>query len=522
LNGESRIPRARWAARAVDAALILVSLAVRWWAPLAACDDAYIVLAAARSALSGFGFHLLADGSDAVLTTLAWPVLVAGPLALGASPAVALAVPGVASELLLALVVRRLTQRISGSLLAAAVVSTLLVTHPVLRLASQGGMETPLFLAFGALAALALAPANTAGSPWAPALLALATGLLPWVRFDGLLPAAVFLGVGFWTWRASRQARRWLLAGALLAGLVPLGHRLIQGAWVPATIGAKALHGGEASLAAAGAVALEFARATLGMSAYWLVTPSVHALLLLASFYGAFRWWRARPLHPAALATLLWSFLHVSIFVLAGRAYATNFPWYFVPPLLGFGLLAAYGMAPMLERITARTPRMAAVVPALLVLVVGLAALPSLRSGFERLRESFTAHRERAYAAAAIWLGRSGPAASVASNEIGTLAWYSPPGTEIIDLFGLARRPAERSLDWLELVRRRRPEAVVTRMDFRYRRELEAELPGEYLWARLGALDVGLRADRAARFAPLQEELPRIYFGLELGAGAPP
>ncbi|MBZ0090222.1 MAG: hypothetical protein K8H90_07575, partial [Thermoanaerobaculia bacterium] len=76
MHGESRVARAGWAALAVDAALIVVSLAVRWLAPLAPCDDAFIVLAAARSALSGHGFHLLADGSDALLTTLAWPVLV--------------------------------------------------------------------------------------------------------------------------------------------------------------------------------------------------------------------------------------------------------------------------------------------------------------------------------------------------------------------------------------------------------------------------------------------------------------
>jgi len=506
-----------WAALAVDGALIVVSLAVRWWAPLSPCDDAFIVLAAARSALAGGGLHLLPDGSDAVLTTLAWPLLVAGPLALGAAPAAALALPGVASELLLALIVRRLVQRISGSLLAAAVVCALLVTHPVLRLASQGGTETPLFLALGAAAALALA------RPGAPPALAICAGLLPWVRFDGLLPAAVFLGVGFRTWRASRRARRWLLAGALLAGLAPLGHRLLQGAWLPATIGAKALHGGEASLSGASAVALEFVRATAGMSAYWLIAPSIHVLLVPLALWGAHRWCRGLAKDAATLATVLWSLFHSAAFILSGRAYATNFPWYFVPPLLGLVVLAAHGARPSSEKLEASGAGAHARtwLPAALVLVVFLAALPSLRSGFSRVRESFTAHRERAYAAAAIWLGRSGPAASVASNEIGTLAWYSPPGTEIIDLFGLARRPDERALDWLDLVRRRRPEAVMTRIDFRYRREIEAALPTEYFWARLGALDLGLRADRAAHYARFQEELPRLYFEVEPGARPP-
>ncbi len=92
------------------------SMAVRWLAPLSPCDDAYIVLAAARSALAGRGFHLLPDGSDAVLTTLAWPALAAVPLAFGAEASAALGWIGVGAETALALVARRLFSRVSGSL----------------------------------------------------------------------------------------------------------------------------------------------------------------------------------------------------------------------------------------------------------------------------------------------------------------------------------------------------------------------------------------------------------------------
>jgi len=514
-------PRREVAAVVADLALVAVSLAVRWLAPLSPCDDAYIVLAAARSALAGRGFHLLPDGSDAVLTTLAWPALAAVPLAFGAEASAALGWIGAGAETALALVARRLFSRVSGSLAAGALAAALLVTHPVLRLASQGGMETPLYLALGAAAALSLT------APASPRALAFAAGLLPWVRFEGLLPAAIFLGVGLWRWRGaaadrSVSARRWLGAGVLLAALAPLGLRLLQGVWVPATIAAKALHGGAASLAGAEAVAIELARATLGMSAYWLVTPSVHLILVPLAIWAIHRRGRARATHAAVVTTLLWSFSHAALFIVAGRAYATNFPWYFVPPLLGLALLGAQGASAAGEGRPSRSPRFAAALPALLVLAVGIAALPSLRSGFDRVQASFTAHRERAYAAAAIWLGRHGPAETVASNEIGTLAWHSPASTEIVDLFGLARRPRERAMGWLDLVRRHRPVAVVTRIDFRYRRELEAALPGEYLWARLGAVDLGLRADQVARYAAFQDELPRIYYGLEPEVEASP
>lgn len=517
-------PTSRLAAIGADLALVVVSLSVRWAAPLAPCDDAFIVLAAARSALSASGWHLLPDGSDAVLTTLIWPALVAIPLAFGWPPELALGLVGGASEIALALVVRRLAQRASGSLSAGTFVAALMITHPVLRLSSQGGMETALYLALGAGAALAL-PRRAAGrlDDGKPAVLSLGAGALPWLRFDGFLPAAVLFAAGAWVWRGRSEARRWLVGGALLAALAPVGDRILLGTWVPATIPAKAIHGGAASLAGAAAVALEFGRAAAGMSAYWLVSPSAHLALVPLAIWGGFRWRRRHEIDAASIAILLWSLLHVAALVSAGRAYATNFPWYFVPPLLGLAVLAAYGAAPIADRLgEARLGRWSVAMPPAIVAAVFLATIPSLSAGFDRVRASFTAHRERAYAAAAIWLGRSGPAASVASNEIGTLAWHSPPGTEIIDLFGIARRSPELQLHWLELVRRRRPEAVITRMDFRYRRELEAALPGEYLWARLGAVDLGLRADRAAHYEQFQEQLPRIYLELDLGRGAPP
>lgn len=104
---------------------------------------------------------------------------------------------------------------------------------------------------------------------------------------------------------------------------------------------------------------------------------------------------------------------------------------------------------------------------------------------------------------------------------MGALAWFAPPGTAIVDLFGIARPPATRGLSWLELVDREGPEAIVSRIDFRYRRELEAARPDRYVWARFGALDLGLAPELASRLEPHSDEMRRLYLTLDLWRAEP-
>jgi len=352
------------------------------------------------------------------------------------------------------------------------------------------------------------------------AVFALAVGLVAWTRVEGTALAALLLGLEAWRRRGSRSSPAPVAAGALLALAAPVAHRLLFGEWLPATLAAKAAAGAP-SLAGAGRVALEMARAPLGMSAYWLVTPSVHAAFALVALAGAVRCLRDPELRLRAAPALLPGLAHGAIFVLAGRAYATNFPWYFAPPLVAVAALTAIGARGALERLAGRTQRWRpALVPAL-VLACALLAASTLVPAFGRVSASFAAHRERAYAAAAIWLTDAGGARSLASNEVGALAWFAPRGTGIVDLFGIARPPRTRGLSWLELVDREEPEAIVSRIDFRYRRELESARPGRYVWARFGALDLGLAPELARRLEPRSEEMRRLYLTLDLWRAEP-
>jgi hypothetical protein len=463
----------------------------------------------ARNALLGGGPHLLHGGEDAALSTLAWPALVALPALLGVDLGRALAGAGLAAEIAAALLVRRLGERVSGSLAAGALAAAWLATHPVYLLCSLGGMETPLYVAL--LASVALAA--IAGRPAAFALTAAA---LAWTRVEGLPLAVALLAWAGWARERSAPwaSRPWLAAGALAALGAPLLHYALFESWLPATVAVKSASA-PGSLSGALAVAGEMVKAPLGLSAYWLTAPSVHALFALVAVWGAAR--AARSGLTARLwPVLLPAALHVALFVGAGRAYAINFPWYFVPPLLAVAILAAIGTAPALEGLARQAPGVSPLLPGALVVALALAAGPSLESGIGRVRESFAAHRERAYAAAAVWIGRHAPGTALASNEVGALSFFSPPGTEIVDLFGLARRREDAGLPFLELLARRNPGAAVVRADFRYRREIDARFPGRYLWARLAAVEIGLEPALAARLAPFQEELPALYHSLDL------
>jgi hypothetical protein len=349
---------------------------------------------------------------------------------------------------------------------------------------------------------------------------AAAAAVLPWARFDGALAAAV-LFVAAARAAKGRGERLAVAAGGAVAAAAFVAERLAFGGWLPGSVTAKAATGG-AGLAGAGAVAREFAAATVGRSAYWLVEATPHLLLLPLAAWGAVCLARDRVLARRFAPLGAWAALYLASFVVSGRGYATNFPWYFTPPLLALAVLAAVGAAPLLGRIVRAAPRSAGALPALAVVVVAAGVAVPVERALDRVEASFTAHRERAYAAAALWLAQYGPAASVASNEIGTLAWHSPPGTAIVDLFGLSRRSAERGIDGVELALRRRPQAIVTRIDFRWRRAIEAADPDGWVWARAGSIDLGLEPDLARRLEPRAEELTRIYRELGRADGAGP
>ncbi len=237
----------------------------------------------------------------------------------------------------------------------------------------------------------------------------------------------------------------------------------------------------------------QFGKAFVGGSSYWFRSPPWVAVLVIPLAIGLVRLFRKRDFRPL----LLFSLLYIAAFVLAARDYASNFPWYFVPHLAAAYLATGAGIAWLFQKIARGSSawRMLLLVASAAIWVA--VSMPSLERNVDLLNRK-AVMRERAYAIVTVWLGRElGGKATIAANEIGSIGFYSRTGTSVLDMFGLLRDRADLRKSFVDLVRERSPEAIVTRETFSYRGRLEADLPGAYRWSKYGDVDVGLRADLA-------------------------
>ena len=201
---------------------------------------------------------------------------------------------------------------------------------------------------------------------------------------------------------------------------------------------------------------------------YHLATPLAVAPFAVVS--GAWRGLRAR--NTRLLAACVFAAVYALAYVTSGRAYATYFPWYFLPPLVPFALLATLAVQRFVR------PATVAVWAVTMLVCCRLAARPLA---------AIVSEREGTYATATLWLSSVlPPDATIAANEIGTPGFYARADIEVVDLFGLLRKKDERSATATDMMKKYRPEAVITRHKFDYRDQIDADLPDAYRWIDSG------------------------------------
>jgi hypothetical protein len=259
-------------------------------------------------------------------------------------------------------------------------------------------------------------------------------------------------------------------------------------------------------------VAANFGLAFVGTGLSFYKQVSLLLVMPIAAAFGARRAWRARR---ASLVPIVgFAALYIASFVASGRAYAINFPWYFMPPLIAGDLVAAIGVQSLLTRWMPRR------MPAALVgfaVVWALASAVPLKLAEARFERGSERERERTYAAETLWLGQHLPAgARVAANEIGTVGFFARRDLRVLDLFGLLRSAADRARSEAELVAAYHPEAVITRAKFAYRAVIDKAAPDAYVWLPFRTGLVGLRRDLAPTLLAFQGELATIYADVDL------
>jgi hypothetical protein len=140
-----------------------------------------------------------------------------------------------------------------------------------------------------------------------------------------------------------------------------------------------------------------------------------------------------------------------------------------------------------------------------------------LQKNETRLVEKFFEERERTYAAVGLWLGDILPRGSVvAAVEIGAIRFFSPQRLKILDLGRLILMPADRGLNFRELVVRKRPEVIVARSHFPHRKEYEKLLEEVYVWHEFRTVNIGIRSDLMDKIDINLSQLQSRYADVDL------
>jgi len=502
---------------------LLLLLAFRTGLHENVCDDAYIHMRVAAHLAAGQGMAFNAGQPIYVSTSPLWVLLLSGIRLATHDVLVASRILGALCEALLLLVLVRYGNALGGGRTSGAIAALLLCTHPVFLLTSFSGMEVSLYLLFIILSVDLLRSGHASGG------LAVAAAAV-WVRFDALLLCAACLAwVAHGLWRRGEMRRpanlRIILpAAALLAGYFVFG-ALVYGEIVPASVQRKML---TAAVPLSGSwwqgawsTAREFLNVIVGRQSYWFQANSLLPITLPPLIIGSVWAVRTRARSVAPLVTF--TALYVGVFVAGGSPYARNFPWYFVPILPAAYVLAGIGCCQLWDRVAQRWKRVRTLrwrgVAAALAGVAWAAAMMIMAIGRDSAKLTVAnAERERAYAAIAVWAGSALDGKGlIAANEIGAVGFFAPPGVAILDMYGLLRKPDEISTPYVDLVRRERPEVIVTRENFNYRRGLEAGMEGAYEWRKFRSVDVGIRADLVPRLGARFGAVRRIYEDLDLG-----
>jgi hypothetical protein len=467
-----KVPGGREAALCAGAAVVL-AIAGRLVVPSAICDDAYITMKTAQNLAAGAGLSFNRGEMFYVSTTPLWALLIAMVRVTGIDTVTATQILGGGAEALLALGMTRLGTIVLGRPLAGSMAAAWVITNPAFLLTSHSGMEAPL-----ALAVVAWSLSYAAERRWWPALVIASSAI--WVRFDACSLVVVLGALAILDLR--EKALPLLLAPAVLVGAYFAFGALTFGDPIPISVQRK--FGAESFLSrawfeGAGLVAGNFALVAGGLSLSWyrFVTPLLLAPLVVA--WGA--WTCIRDRRTTMVSPGLFAFIYIAAYVASGRAYATYFPWYFLPPLVPFALASTHALKRFLH------PATVAVWTVVMLVCCRLAARPLA---------DVVSQREGRYAVAARSLSRVLPqGATIAANEIGTVGFFARDDLKVLDLFGLLRAKEERNTNAMELMGRHRPEAVVTRHRFDYRDHIDQVMPNAYRWIDTGDLLVGLRAD---------------------------
>ncbi|MGE3799678.1 MAG: hypothetical protein AB7H80_01520 [Candidatus Kapaibacterium sp.] len=498
---------------------ILFLLAYRIFLSSYICDDAYISLGTAVHLADGSGFGFNVGERLYVTTSPLWVMLLAGMRLIVGDVFLAASILGFFVEAGLLILLVRLGGVIFGSRVVGLVAALLLVVNPVFIITTMSGMEMALYLCATLLSVHFLLKGNY------PLGLAF-SALTVWVRFDGVL---IFASAMIWSLYALRTSlsKRTLLylipAVVILLSYLLFGE-LVFDTVVPTSTQRKGMSSPQLFsaewLAGSYQTAREFVKVIVGKSGYWITGLS--PIILFVPFLGVGAWKLFRERNQKVIPLFLMTAAYVGGYVGSGSSLPIHFSWYFVPLLPFVCLVTAEGVVHaytfIAQKFTLSRVAWASIASSLL-LIWGVSNWFAIDNSKKLLLATTDGEleRERVYAAGAYWIGTYlNDGTTVAACEIGTIGFFLPPHVDVLDTYGIMRRPEEVERSHIEMIRDYRPEGVLTRDRFKIKNGIEEEMQGEYVWYKFRSLDIGFRADIAHRLKPDLNALQGVYDSIKL------
>ncbi|MCB0711635.1 MAG: hypothetical protein KDD67_04825 [Ignavibacteriae bacterium] len=498
---------------------ILLLLAYRLFLSSYICDDAYISLGTAVHVADGSGFGFNVGEHLYVTTSPLWVMLLAMVRLMVGDVFLAAALLGFLFEAGLLLLLSHLGKVISGSRIVGMLAALLLVVNPVFIVTSMSGMEMALYLCVALLSLHFLLKENY--------ILGLAlSALTVWVRFDGVLILASALLWSLYRLRGSLNKR--VLLYLIPAIVILLGYLLFGEVVFDTVVPTSTQRKGMSSpalfssewLAGAFMTAREFVKVIVGKSGYWITGLS--PLILFVPFLGVGLWKLFKERNQKVIPLFLMTAAYVGGYVGSGSSLPIHFSWYFVPMLPFVCFLMAEGLSHagsyFAQRYSMSSGAWATVVLTL-ALFWGVGNWFAIDNSKKLLLATTDGEldRERVYAASAYWIGTYlDGGAKVAACEIGTIGFFLPPHVDVIDTYGILRKPDEVERSAIEMVQGYRPEGVLTRDRFRIKDSIEGEMKGAYVWYKFRSLDIGFRSDIAHKIEVNLDDLSHIYNTIKL------
>lgn len=214
--------------------------------------------------------------------------------------------------------------------------------------------------------------------------------------------------------------------------------------------------------------------------------------------------------------------LYVFSFVATGNFYARVHPWYFAPVLPAAYLFVGVGCVWVFSTVGKKFTyfRSFSRYGILELIFVGIWTGFMLNGpDTQAVKKLFSMNsgRERLYAAGAVWAGTYlDKGSTIAASEIGAIGFFSPGDISVLDMFGLLRHKQEVNTKYIKLLRRDRPELILTRVLFEDRMRVEKAMMGSYVWFGFRTLEIGVRSDLVDELSPHLDELPGIYETLDI------